>query len=170
MIDNELQARMRYAIGKLPEPMRETVILWSETDMTIPEIAHSLGCSPRTVTLRMERVRAMLRRKLTLLTDGDGSSSIRARVAHRPPGSVRNKTAPCLRKFRGACDVVDARCGWEFCSPFPDSSFASTALPCRTLLIPPHGRNLRRSRESPCRNRCRSRVHLRRGLADVRSE
>jgi RNA polymerase sigma factor (sigma-70 family) len=99
VIDNELQARMALALGKLPEPIRQAVILWSETDVTILEIAHALGCSPRTVTLRVRRALATLRQELMpLAIEGNYAPKEegrrrrrRHRAARRPHRSVRSK-------------------------------------------------------------------------------
>jgi RNA polymerase sigma factor (sigma-70 family) len=98
VIDTELQARMALAVGDLPEPIRQAVMLRFESDMTIPEIAEALGCSPRTVTLRLERALRTLRRVL----DANGSSHapkeggrrrrrMRRRSARRPRRGVHSE-------------------------------------------------------------------------------
>jgi RNA polymerase sigma-70 factor (ECF subfamily) len=63
--NGELLAELRQAVLSLPGPYREAVVLCDLEEMTYQEAAGLLECSPGTVASRLNRARAMLKKKLS---------------------------------------------------------------------------------------------------------
>jgi RNA polymerase sigma-70 factor (ECF subfamily) len=63
--NGELLAVLRQAVLSLPGPYREAVVLCDLEEMTYQEAAGLLECSPGTVASRLNRARAMLKKKLS---------------------------------------------------------------------------------------------------------
>lgn len=75
LADREEQERLRAAVAELPEDLREPVILYYLHRLTQTEIAECLGCSQKTVHMRLKRGVAALEGRLT------GSTALSAMVA-----------------------------------------------------------------------------------------
>ncbi len=67
--DSDLQATLRQAIDRLPQRMREAVVLRFYEDMTEAEVADALGVSLGTVKSTVSRAMAKLRIDANLLAD-----------------------------------------------------------------------------------------------------
>jgi RNA polymerase sigma-70 factor, ECF subfamily len=63
--NGELLAALQQAVLSLPEPYREAVVLCDLEEMTYQDAAGLLECSPGTVASRLNRARAMLKKKLS---------------------------------------------------------------------------------------------------------
>ena len=66
----EERARLvREAVGQLPPPLREVIVLREYEEMPYDEIAEVTGCSVGTVRSRLFRARESLRKKLESLLE-----------------------------------------------------------------------------------------------------
>jgi RNA polymerase sigma-70 factor, ECF subfamily len=63
--NGELVAALRQAVLSLPGPYREAVVLCDLEEMSYQEAAEMLECSAGTVASRLNRARAMLKKKLS---------------------------------------------------------------------------------------------------------
>ncbi|HEX7284926.1 MAG TPA: RNA polymerase sigma factor [Candidatus Angelobacter sp.] len=63
--NGELLAALRQAVLSLPGPYREAVVLCDLEEMSYQEAAGLLECPPGTVASRLNRARAMLKKKLS---------------------------------------------------------------------------------------------------------
>ncbi len=63
--NGELLSALRQAVLTLPEPYREAVVLCDLEEMSYQEAAGLLECSPGTVASRLNRARALLKKKLS---------------------------------------------------------------------------------------------------------
>jgi RNA polymerase sigma-70 factor (ECF subfamily) len=61
---NEQHERLRQAVAELPAPYREVVVLGVFKELSLPEVAHTLGITPQAVRTRMCRARARLKAQL----------------------------------------------------------------------------------------------------------
>lgn len=61
----ELCEQVRSAVLSLPEPLKETLVLFEYEDLSYEEIAQVLGCSRKIVEMRLYRARKRLRKMLT---------------------------------------------------------------------------------------------------------
>jgi RNA polymerase sigma-70 factor, ECF subfamily len=66
--NGELLSALRQAVLTLPEPYREAVVLCDLEELSYQEAAGLLDCSPGTVASRLNRARALLKRKLSVQT------------------------------------------------------------------------------------------------------
>jgi RNA polymerase sigma-70 factor (ECF subfamily) len=64
--NGELLAALRQAVLALPEPYREAVVLCDLEELSYQEAAELLECSPGTVASRLNRARALLKKKLSV--------------------------------------------------------------------------------------------------------
>src|SRR5262249_588365 len=63
--NGELLSALRQAVLTLPQPYREAVVLCDLEEMSYQEAAGLLECSPGTVASRLNRARALLKKKLS---------------------------------------------------------------------------------------------------------
>ncbi|MGD9896903.1 MAG: RNA polymerase sigma factor [Candidatus Methylacidiphilaceae bacterium] len=61
----ELCEQVRTAVLSLPEPLKETLILFTYEELSYEEIAQLFGCSRKVVEMRLFRARKSLRKMLT---------------------------------------------------------------------------------------------------------
>jgi RNA polymerase sigma-70 factor, ECF subfamily len=61
---SEQRERLRQAVAELPAPYRDVVVLCVFNELSLPEVAHSLGITRQAVRTRMCRARAQLRARL----------------------------------------------------------------------------------------------------------
>ncbi len=66
---HEERAQLLQEIDRLPDELRETLILYYYDDVTYQELAEQLMVSPATINARLAKARALLRQRL--LTSGD---------------------------------------------------------------------------------------------------
>lgn len=64
--NGELLSALRQAVLTLPEPYREAVVLCDLEELSYQEAAELLECSPGTVASRLNRARALLKKKLSV--------------------------------------------------------------------------------------------------------
>ncbi|WP_018290823.1 RNA polymerase sigma factor [Verrucomicrobium sp. 3C] len=62
----EICEQVRSAVLLLPEPLKETLILFEYEDLSYEEIAQIIGCSRKIVEMRLYRARKSLRKALAL--------------------------------------------------------------------------------------------------------
>ena len=65
LTNGELLAALRQAVLSLPQQYREAVVLCDLEEMSYQEAAQLLECAPGTVASRLNRARAMLKKKLS---------------------------------------------------------------------------------------------------------
>jgi RNA polymerase sigma-70 factor (ECF subfamily) len=65
LTNGELLAALRQAVLSLPQQYREAVVLCDLEEISYQEAAVLLECAPGTVASRLNRARAMLKKKLS---------------------------------------------------------------------------------------------------------
>ncbi len=94
------------ALQKLSRPTRETIVLHHLADMSVHEVAETLGVPVGTVKARLSRGRAML---ADLIRDTDTSPERRPTPASSPrPPRPRDPEAPALAPISSRREVGDA--------------------------------------------------------------
>jgi RNA polymerase sigma-70 factor (ECF subfamily) len=78
MIARQEYQRLHEAIGTLPEPYRQTLVLHHLEGLTYDEVAERLGCPVGTIRSRLARARELLARKLEpgIARSGGGVTSL----------------------------------------------------------------------------------------------
>ncbi len=66
-LDPDERQKVISEVERLPEDLRETVMLYYYDDLTYKELGEILGVSPATVNVRLTRARAILRDRLSAL-------------------------------------------------------------------------------------------------------
>ena len=67
----EERAQLLREVDRLPDELRETLMLYYYNDVTYQELAEQLMVSPATINARLAKARALLRRRLVLSGDDD---------------------------------------------------------------------------------------------------
>jgi hypothetical protein len=81
------------ALQKLSRPTRETIVLHHLADMSVHEVAETLGVPVGTVKARLSRGRAML---ADLIRDHDSPPAVRAPASDSPPASRQPASSPLV--------------------------------------------------------------------------
>lgn len=69
LIQEETATRLQMGLDRLPEPLREPLLLTTVLDLSHAEAGRALGLTPKAIENRVRRARAALTQKLTPLAD-----------------------------------------------------------------------------------------------------